>query len=63
MGVKVIFLSDCPLILSLLKHRDIGAFLNIKMRNPNRRSPLNNSIDIYIYIYIIEKNARKLGTE
>ena len=44
MGVKVIFLPDCPLVLSLLKHRDIWAFLNIKMRNPNRGSPLNNSI-------------------
>ena len=45
MGVKVIFLPDCLLVLSLLKHRDIGAFLNIKMKNPNRGSPLNNSID------------------
>ena len=45
MGVKVIFLPDCPLVLSLLKHRDMGAFLNIKMRNPNRESPLNNSIE------------------
>ena len=27
-GVRVVFLSDCPLILSLLKHRDVGAFLN-----------------------------------
>ena len=24
--VKVVFLPDCPLILSLLKHRDVGAF-------------------------------------
>ena len=24
--VRVIFLPDCPLILSLLKHRDVGAF-------------------------------------
>ena len=45
MGVKIIFLPDCPLVLSLLKHRDIGTFLNIKMRNPNRENPLNNSID------------------
>ena len=29
-GVKVVFLPDCPLILSLLKHRDIKAFLNKK---------------------------------
>ena len=25
-GVRVIFLPDCPLILSLLKHRSIEAF-------------------------------------
>ena len=24
--VRVVFLPDCPLILSLLKHRDAGAF-------------------------------------
>ena len=24
--VEVVFLPDCPLILSLLKHRDVGAF-------------------------------------
>ena len=24
--VRVVFLSDCPLIFSLLKHRDVGAF-------------------------------------
>ena len=28
MGVRIAFLSDCPLILSLLKHRGVGAFLN-----------------------------------
>ena len=27
-GVKVAFLLDCPLVLSLLKHRGVGAFLN-----------------------------------
>ena len=25
-GVRVVFLPDCPLILSLLKYRDVGAF-------------------------------------
>ena len=25
-GVKVVFLPDCLLVLSLLKHRDVGAF-------------------------------------
>ena len=24
--IKVVFLLDCPLILSLLKHKDVGAF-------------------------------------
>ena len=24
--VRVVFLPDCPLILSLLKHRDVGTF-------------------------------------
>ena len=45
MGVKVIFLLNCPLVLSLLKHKSVRAFLNKKMRNPNRKNPLNNSID------------------
>ena len=26
--VKVTFLPECPLVLSLLKHRGVGAFLN-----------------------------------
>ena len=26
MGVRVVFLLDCPLILSLLKHRGVRAF-------------------------------------
>ena len=43
MGVKVAFLPDCSLVLSLLKYRGVGVFLNQKkMRNSNRRSPLNN---------------------
>ena len=46
MGVKVVFLSDYRLVLSLLKHRGVKAFLNKKkIRNPNRKSLLNNSID------------------
>ena len=46
MRVRVVFLPNCPLVLSLLKHRGIGAFLNKKkMRIPNRENPLNNSID------------------
>ena len=27
-GVRVAFLPECPLILSLLKYRGVGAFLN-----------------------------------
>ena len=27
-GVRVAFLPECPLVLSLLKHRGVGAFLN-----------------------------------
>ena len=52
-GVGIVFLPDCPLVLSLLKHRDVGAFFTQKMRNPNQWNPLNSSIDIYIYIYIL----------
>ena len=45
MGVEVVFLPDCSLVLSLLKHRGVRTFLNKKMRNPNKRNPLNSSID------------------
>ena len=48
MGVRVVFLPDYPLVLSLLKYKGIGAFLNKKMRNLNRRAPLNSSIDIEV---------------
>ena len=48
MEVRVVFLPDCPLILSLHKYRGVGVFSNYKMRNPNRKNPLNNSIDIDI---------------
>ena len=44
MGVRVPFLPENPLVLFLLKHRGVGAFLNEKIRNPNRGSPLNTSI-------------------
>ena len=27
-GVRVVFLLNCPLILSLLKYKSVGAFLN-----------------------------------
>ena len=45
MEVRVEFLPDCPLILSLHRYRGVGVFSNKKMRNPNRESPLNSSID------------------
>ena len=48
MGVKVIFLPNCPLILSLLKYRDVRIFLNKKMRNSNREKSLNSSIDTIV---------------
>ena len=44
-GVRVAFLPNYSLVLSLLKHRGVWTFLNLKIRNPNKRSPLNNSID------------------
>jgi len=28
--VRVAFLPDCPLVLSLLKHKGVGVFLNKK---------------------------------
>ena len=50
LGVKDIFLSNWSLVLSLFKIRGVGVFLKKKMSFPNRRSPLNNSIDnIYTY--------------
>ena len=50
--VRVVFLPNYPLVLSLHKHKGVGIFWTKKMRFPNRGSPLNNSIDIYIDIYI-----------
>ena len=34
MRVRVVFLLDCPLILSLLKHRAVDTFLNKKNEDP-----------------------------
>ena len=39
-GVRVVFLPDCPLVLSLLKHRSIGAFLNQKNEELKQEKPL-----------------------
>ena len=32
MGVRVVFLPDCPLVLSLLKNRGVGAFWTQKKK-------------------------------
>ena len=40
MGVKVVFLLDCPLVLSLLKHRGVEAFLNQKNEDVKQGKPL-----------------------
>ena len=39
-GVRVVFLLDCPLILSLLKHKGVGAFFNKKNEESNQGKPL-----------------------
>ena len=39
-GVKIVFLLDCSLILSLLKHRSVGTFLNKKNENSKQGKPL-----------------------
>ena len=31
-GVRVVFLPDCPLVLFLLKYKDVRAFLNQKKK-------------------------------
>ena len=43
--IRIGFLLDCPLVLSLLKHKSVGSFLNKKLRNSDRGSLLNNNID------------------
>ena len=40
MGVRVIFLPDCVLVLSLLKRRGVEAFLNQKNKGPKQGKPL-----------------------
>ena len=39
-GVTIVFLSGCPLVLSLLKHRGVGIFLNQKNEYPKQGKPL-----------------------
>ena len=38
-GVRVVFLPNCPLILFLLKHRTTWAFLNKKNEDPKQEKP------------------------
>ena len=39
MGVKVAFLLDCLLVLFLLKHRDVRAFMNQKIEESKQWKP------------------------
>ena len=43
--VRHVFLPDYPLILSLLKPRDVGAFWNQKTPFQIEEAPLNSSIE------------------
>ena len=63
MGVRVVFLLDHPLVSFLLKYKGVGAFLNKKMRNPNRESPLNNSIDKNVRAFLNKKKMRNPNRE
>ena len=45
MGVRVVFLLNCPLVLFILKHKDVRTFLNKKYKDSKLRNPLNSSID------------------
>ena len=41
MGVKIVFLPDWHLVLSLLKHKGVGAFLNQKNEESKQGKPFN----------------------
>ena len=45
MEIRVVFLSDCHLVLSLHKHRSVEIFLNQKKEESKQESPLNSYID------------------
>ena len=61
-GVRVVYLPDCLLILSLLKHRGVGDIFELKkMRNPNGKSPLNSSIDKGQKMRRKKKKTKTLG--
>ena len=38
-GVRVVFLPDCSLVLSLFKHMDVGIFLNKKWGVQTEEAP------------------------
>ena len=61
MRVRVVFLPDCPLILSPHKHRSVWVFLNQKNEEYKQVSPLNSSIDIYKVKYITQNNISPLS--
>ena len=50
MRVRVVFLLDCLLVLSLLKHKNVNAFLNQKFRNSNKENSLNNSLRLTVQL-------------
>ena len=60
-GDKVIFLPDCHLVFSLLKHRGVGAFLNKKKKKDKSKlgKPLN-SIIYTIFKKIISNNSKHI---
>ena len=39
-GVRVVSLLDCHFVLSLLKHRSVGVFLNQKNEDPKHEKSL-----------------------
>ena len=39
-GLRIVFLPDCPLVLFLLKYKGVGAFLNPKNEESKQRKPL-----------------------
>ena len=47
--LKEIVLPNYPLILSLLKYRNVWVFWNKKKSGSNRCNPLNSSIDKFYY--------------
>ena len=65
MGVRVVFLLNCPLVLSLHKHKGVRIFLNKKkMRFSNRKSPLNNtSIDKTITPILLNNNSNLITND